>query len=283
MIEVRIVGPCLFVIDQKKLAGVVVPNAFKGTIPRDGTPGSHADGTVARVHYAGVLLLRPNGDVIDRYEGVLDEVVFDDGSQTPTTVDLEAVPPLDVVNDGGGNDRLELDILPEYTAFTASFVGGEVGPKTKSNRKWAVNDPCGKNHRFRNKRTASRVSACRTRETDVVVSIDGSEVHALQNNERAYVYNADGRAPTERVLRRGEVCNGGTYPDHDYKWLYGVTRPADQSRTLKDWANRTGGKLLAPFTDCDPAQPLRILARTTPLVSTCFGGTWGGGDDGGGR
>jgi hypothetical protein len=220
--------------------------------------------------------------VIDRYEGVLNEVVFDDGSQTPTTFDLEAVPPLDVVNDAGGNDCLELDVLPEYTAFTAGFIGGEIVPGTKSNRKWAVDDPHGKNHRFKNKRTATLVSTWRTRETEVVVWIDGSEVHTLRNGERAYVYNADGRAPAERDLRRAEVCDGGTYRDHDYKWLYGLTRPADHSLTLRDWAGRTGGTLLAPFTDCEPALSLRML-KTTPLVSTCFGGTWGGGDDGGGR
>jgi len=282
MIEVQIVGPCLSVIDQGTLEGVVVPNAFSWTTPRDGTAGHHADGTDARVHYAGVLLLRPNGDVIDRYEGLLNTVVFDDGSQTRPSCDLEAVPPLDVVNNAGGNDRLELDVLPAHTAFTAYFVGGEIRPKIKSDRKWTVNDPHGKNHRFKNKRTATLVSAWRTRETEVVVSINGRVRHRLRHNERAFVYNVDELAPTESDLLRIEQCDGGTYPDHDYKWFYGLTRPADHSLTLREWATRTGGELLAPVTDCEPAVSLGILKKKTPLVSTCFGGTWGGGDDGGG-
>ena len=278
MIEVQIVGPCLFVTNQGKLEDVVVPNAFSVAKPRDGTDATHhADGTAARVHYAGVLLLRPNGDVIDRYEGVLNEVMFDDGDGNPPSVDLEAVPPLDEVNNAGGNNKLRLDILPEYTAFTATFLGGEIVPGTKSNRKWAVKDPHGKNHRFKNKRNATLVSAWRTQANQVVVWIDGRNVRTLRNGERAYVYNADARSPSECDLRRVENGTGGTYPDHDYKWLYSLTCPEVSGLSLQHWASLTGGELLAPFTDGEPLVAQRIKPRT-PLVSTCFGGTWGGGD-----
>ena len=277
MIEVHFVGPSLFVIEAGMLDTVLVPDAAPGRTPRDGRPGEHADGSVARPHHAGVLLLRANGAEIARMEGGKASVRFDDGSGRGTPVQLEPVPALDEVNGSSATDGLMLDVIDRFLAFDVRLTGGAISAGKPSNVHWRIDDPRGIGHRFRHKRGLIVTERWRTNADRVSVIVNGATVHELRPGERAYVYNADRSTPTEADLDRPEQCPGGVLVDHDLKWLYSLTRPVDASMTLRDWAAHTGGELVAPITECDR---IDLVATKTPQVSTCFAGTWGEDKDG---
>ena len=275
MTVVNFVGPMLFVLDKKKLDRIYVPNA-KELAPRDSNwPGLHADGSQARPHYAGILLLDKNNKPKAQREDLTGKTLgISDGTNGPTSFKLKLVPAIDEINAGNGVG-LVLDPRPPYLAFEVQLTGGDMD-RVESNLGWRIRDPFGKKHRFRKKQVLWYREFWTARKAPVSITIDGVQWMTLDADDNAYVYNAEKPFPSVGDLESGEYCKGlGTlYPDDDFKWLYGLTRPSNNS-TLSDWANdQTDGELLAPFTRCESL-------LNTPFVSTCYAATWGGGETGG--
>jgi len=253
---------------------VVLPHAGPGAIPREGTSGKHLDGSDARVHYPGLLIVDAIGNERKRIEPLRGQVLISAqrGSGKPPVSNFAAVVGLDRVNNNGSASDLEL--IPAFTDFTRvavaiSFIGGKMDREKNSSLRWTVDPRFNPGHPHKNQKLVlTQIWRSNKPVTIQIVDPGGTTTtEALAADEDAYIYNFDTSMPDVLDLDDAEKCTKGTaLDDVDFNWLYQLVAPKVGTLTV-----RMGGlPLPRPYSQCPRT------GRRTPRTSTCFGGGWGG-------
>lgn len=90
---------------------------------------------------------------------------------------------------------------------------------------------------------------------------DGTPAFELQNGDELFIYNADKLSPDRDYLITSREITDELIVDHDFKWLYSLTKPKNGS--FEDWASdglpcpkwrRSGGPRTVSVSTCFPGR-----------------------------
>ena len=287
-VTVYFVGVMLFVLDRPDVE-VWLPDAQIGTDPPEGrrpTPGSHGehcDSTAARAHWPGVFVTDQNGTEIKRFTPPLGQVRISGGpGKTTGAGTLAEVAALDKINNNGSQEDLRLipASTPNRVAAHVTIRGGTIGPEVNSDLSWDIgfqhNPSHGQAGQF------VRIVSWTSDTDEAELQVSGHQPYSVADGLEVYVYNFDGADPSRDQLREGDSCRTGSLIlDLDFKWLYQLVDPINgkhKDRIKPPQPPRPTGpndpELVIPWTTCDLKKSATLRA---PDVSTCLGGSWGGG------
>jgi hypothetical protein len=299
-IQIEFRGVMLFHPSDDTVPEVLIPHAGRGATPNgSGSGGQHADGTDARRHFAGILVLRATG-AVEHHEpdpgedrarlGVVTVAESAaDGCRKGSFANMVGLGR--VVNTPVPDEQLELVANDDSMAFwrrAAAVVrlnSGTIRATGPSDFFWRFDRDYNPGHGYARERFA--LGATWTSRTDAVtLDVDDRvgrtrTVLQLTAGDRAYVYNVDASRPDESQLEKTETCTGAVV-DHDFKWLYQLLTPRRAGLSFDGW--RRGRPLAAPITSCEraPAATDQTPKAATqapvlnfaPEVSTCFPACW---------
>lgn len=242
-ITVSFRGPMLFVTDDA--SGPELKDVVNRVVIPDSTAADkHADGTEAKPHSAGLLLIEPNRPQVYIPLGGRQVEILADGEIGAPTVDEEflGVPPIHEMVGASRGTPLQLKDRLDDGRTTVVFAGGAMSGEMKIEKRMEL-------ARYKTDAIPWPVTAMpvwKTNSSKATVRLSGGnyadEVIQVGPETAIYLYNWDVPFPTAEMLRARVEPSKGVVDD-DFKWVYNLLEPVN--RTWKDWLEG-GAELPAP-------------------------------------
>jgi hypothetical protein len=245
--------------EKRELSHILIPECEDAIPPfgsREGAVRYHLDGSVADAHYAGIMIIAP-GEWPRHYPVRGSQVTI--AATRPGRPDITAgigkshglaavtspggAGPLHVAATSAGTTTVHLSL----TATKCEPILPELGT---GSLKLGVEDNLASGMQLT---IDDAVTIQVTPENGTPLGIE------VPANCRIIVYNADKQNPAPQDLVRIHLPINDFAVDHDFKWLYSLLEPVDD--TLAEWSH---GCLPAPVYTRD-----RKMSIACPRVSTC--------------
>ena len=260
-------GPMMVLTDLETVRSILIPDGAK--MPPNGT---HPDRSLARPHYAGILVVSSTNPTVVKLQVDLNghRVMVSDGTTTDCQAQprLARVPDLNaMINQGPDKVRLASAIdLEEKAAASIVLIGGGLEPidPPASALPYTLPTPGGTPPRPAPILPVLEWTPDRAEATIEISRLDGSgwTTYSVASDDVVLIYNWDVKHPrlVDFVVHPITACPAGkVIVDHDFKWAYAllVAPGNDWDAWLRDVA---GGKLPAPEIRCTRAIDAQVRA-----------------------
>ena len=248
-VTVKFRGINLFTIktvsSSKRLTEVLIPNALTSSPPETTNRKYHLDGSLARPHYAGVVIYAPDEGQHRLLSNSKVSIRETGGAEPDASLLLAHLPRL-MSN--------ELKVEKNKHKFSSVEVRGgtisvEPGPDPR------------REFEFAGLKVFDHVNVTFAGAQKVTLKIDQDDDIEFPpgTNAVVYVYNADDLLPNNDQLEEGEKSPDESIIDIDFKWLFLLLKPKNGT-SLKEWSR---GVLPCPIS---------LDRNKTIAGSTCYPG-----------